>query len=106
MSVEIRAATESDVEHVLAVWAEARSAAARTPDDPDVVARLLERDPGALLVAEAGGVAETVPGHDAAWSFAGGRALREDVLAHLTGRHAPAQRGYPPAAAQRSEGRP
>ncbi len=62
--------------------------------------------PGALLVAEAGGVAETVPGHDAAWSFAGGRALREDVLAHLTGRHAPARGGYPPAAAQRSEGRP
>lgn len=39
--------------------------------------------PGALLVAEAGGVAETVPGPGAAWSFAGGRALREDVLAHL-----------------------
>jgi fructose-1,6-bisphosphatase/inositol monophosphatase family enzyme len=39
--------------------------------------------PGALLVAEAGGVAETVPGPGAAWSFAGGRALRDDVLAHL-----------------------
>jgi ribosomal protein S18 acetylase RimI-like enzyme len=55
MSAEIRAATSADVEQVLAVWAEARSAAARTPDDPQVVERLLERDPGALLVAEADG---------------------------------------------------
>ncbi|SFN84020.1 fructose-1,6-bisphosphatase [Geodermatophilus obscurus] len=39
--------------------------------------------PGALLVAEAGGVAETVAGSGAAWSFAGGRALRDDVLAAL-----------------------
>ncbi len=39
--------------------------------------------PGALLVAEAGGVAETVPGRGVAWSFAGGRALRDDVLTHL-----------------------
>lgn len=55
MSAEIRAATGSDVDQVLAVWAEARSAAARTPDDPALVARLLEHDPGALLVAEADG---------------------------------------------------
>ena len=39
--------------------------------------------PGALLVVEAGGVAETVPGRGVAWSFAGGRALRDDVLTHL-----------------------
>ena len=55
MSAAIRAATRDDVEQVLAVWAEARSAAARTPDDPAVVERLLERDPDALLVAEAEG---------------------------------------------------
>lgn len=56
MSAAIRPATAADVAAVLAVWAEARSAAARTPDDPAVVERLLERDPGALLVAESGGV--------------------------------------------------
>jgi ribosomal protein S18 acetylase RimI-like enzyme len=55
MSAEIRAATAADIDQVLAVWAEARSAAARTPDDPDLVAGLLERDPGALLVAESDG---------------------------------------------------
>ncbi len=31
-----RAATAADIDAVLAVWAEARSAAARTPDDPEV----------------------------------------------------------------------
>jgi ribosomal protein S18 acetylase RimI-like enzyme len=55
MSAEIRAATAADVDAVLSVWADARSAAARTPDDPAAVERLLERDPGALLVAEADG---------------------------------------------------
>jgi ribosomal protein S18 acetylase RimI-like enzyme len=52
---EIRAATADDIDAVLAVWAEARSPAAQTQDDPEVVRQLLERDPGALLVAEAGG---------------------------------------------------
>lgn len=55
MSAEVRTATAADVDAVLGVWAEARSTAARTPDDPKVVERLLERDPGALLVAEVGG---------------------------------------------------
>ena len=55
MSDEIRAGTAADIDAVLAVWAEARSAAARTPDDPRMVEQLLERDPGALLVAESGG---------------------------------------------------
>jgi fructose-1,6-bisphosphatase/inositol monophosphatase family enzyme len=41
--------------------------------------------PGALLVAEAGGFAETVPGPGGDWSVAGGRALRDDVLRHLSG---------------------
>jgi ribosomal protein S18 acetylase RimI-like enzyme len=53
MTAAIRAATAADIDSVLAVWAEARSVAARTPDDPQMVERLLERDPGALLVAEA-----------------------------------------------------
>ncbi len=55
MSAEIRTATAADIEAVLAVWAEARSAAARTPDEPEAIERLLERDPGALLVAELDG---------------------------------------------------
>ena len=55
MTAAIRAATRADVGAVLAVWAEARSAAARTPDDPRAVELLLERDPGALLVAELDG---------------------------------------------------
>ena len=55
MTAAIRAATAPDIDAVLAVWAEARSAAARTPDDPQFVERLLDRDPGALLVAESDG---------------------------------------------------
>ena len=55
MNAEIRAATAADIDAVLSVWADARSAAARTPDDPQAVESLLERDPGALLVAESGG---------------------------------------------------
>jgi ribosomal protein S18 acetylase RimI-like enzyme len=55
MSAAIRAATAADIDAVLGVWAEARSAAAQTRDDPEMIERLLERDPGALLVAEAGG---------------------------------------------------
>lgn len=55
MSDGIRAATAADIDAVLAVWADARSRAAQTPDDPQVVQQLLERDPGALLVAEENG---------------------------------------------------
>ena len=54
MTADIRAATPADIDSVLAVWAEARSAAAQTSDRPEMVQRLLERDPGALLVAELG----------------------------------------------------
>jgi ribosomal protein S18 acetylase RimI-like enzyme len=56
VSIEIRAATAADVDSVIAVWAEARSSVARTPDTPEVVGRLLDRDPGALLVAADTGV--------------------------------------------------
>ena len=55
MNAEVRTATAADIDAVIAVWAEARSSAARTPDDPEVVEQLLERDPGALLVAESDG---------------------------------------------------
>ncbi len=55
MNAEVRTATAADIDAVIAVWAEARSSAARTPDDPKVVEQLLERDPGALLVSEADG---------------------------------------------------
>jgi len=55
LTADIRAATAADIDSVLAVWAEARTAAPRTPDDPEAVQRLLERDPGALLVAELDG---------------------------------------------------
>ena len=56
MSVEIRTATAADVNAVIAVWDDARSSVPRTPDTPEMVTRLLERDPGALLVAEDTGV--------------------------------------------------
>jgi len=55
MSADVRPATAADVEAVLTVWAEARRGEARTPDSAQAVERLLERDPGALLVAEADG---------------------------------------------------
>ena len=78
MTVDIRAATAADVDAVLAVWAAARSAAARTPDDPDVVRLLLDRDPGALLVAEAGG--EIVGALIAGWDGWRGNVYRLVVL--------------------------
>ena len=55
MNATVRTATAADVHAVLAVWERSRSSTARTPDTPDVVSGLLERDPGALLVAESGG---------------------------------------------------
>lgn len=55
MSAAVRAATAADVEAVLAVWAEARNRPPRRPDNARVVEQLLERDAGALLVAEADG---------------------------------------------------
>jgi ribosomal protein S18 acetylase RimI-like enzyme len=78
MSAEIRAATAADVDAVLGVWAQARSAAARTPDDPGVVEHLLEHDPGALLVAEAEG--EVVGVLIAGWDGWRGNVYRLAVL--------------------------
>lgn len=74
----IRAAGLDDVAAVLAVWAEARSAAAQTPDEPDMVELLLERDPGALLVAELDG--EIVGALIAGWDGWRGNVYRLAVL--------------------------
>lgn len=52
--VTVRAATVADIDAVLAFWrvgAEGTSIS----DDPDGVAALITRDPGALLLAETGG---------------------------------------------------
>jgi ribosomal protein S18 acetylase RimI-like enzyme len=48
----IRNATLSDIPAVLALWASARSGHAETPDTHQSLARLLDTDPGALLVYE------------------------------------------------------
>jgi ribosomal protein S18 acetylase RimI-like enzyme len=61
----IRPATVGDASAVLALWELARSQAATTPDSEDAVVRLVERDPGALVVAEHGG--ELVGTLIAAW---------------------------------------
>jgi ribosomal protein S18 acetylase RimI-like enzyme len=55
VAVVVRAAVPADAPAVLALWGRARSANASTPDTPVAVERLLARDPGALIVAEAGG---------------------------------------------------
>jgi ribosomal protein S18 acetylase RimI-like enzyme len=51
MAVTIRPATTDDIEPVLALWSQARSENASTPDTPDAVRTLLHASPGALLVA-------------------------------------------------------
>ena len=78
MNASVRTATAADIDAVLGVWAEARSAAAQTRDDPEVVERLLERDPGALLVAEADG--EIVGVLIAGWDGWRGNVYRLAVL--------------------------
>ncbi|WP_059012702.1 GNAT family N-acetyltransferase [Streptomyces specialis] len=49
--IRVRPATAADVERVLAFWQEAAEGTS-VSDDPDGVTRLIERDPGALLLAE------------------------------------------------------
>jgi ribosomal protein S18 acetylase RimI-like enzyme len=56
VSVRVRTASKADVPAVIEVWEESRTSLPRTPDDPAVVERLLDHDPGALLVAEEAGV--------------------------------------------------
>lgn len=78
MNAEVRTATAADIDAVLAVWAEARSSAAQTSDDAKVVEQLLERDPGALLVAESDG--EIVGVLIAGWDGWRGNVYRLAVL--------------------------
>jgi len=78
VNAEVRAATNADVDAVLAVWADARSRAAQTPDEPAVLQQLLDRDPGALLVAESGG--EVVGVLIAGWDGWRGNVYRLAVL--------------------------
>jgi len=50
----IRAATEEDIETILALWLDGTSVVSHT-DDPEGVRNLLARDPDALLLAEEDG---------------------------------------------------
>jgi ribosomal protein S18 acetylase RimI-like enzyme len=61
-TIGVRAAGSADIPAVLGLWARARSSAASTPDTPETVRRLLERDPGALLVAETGATGAALVG--------------------------------------------
>jgi ribosomal protein S18 acetylase RimI-like enzyme len=53
MAIDIRTAGREDIAAVLSLWSDA--AAPTTTDDVDGIGALLERDPGALLVAESSG---------------------------------------------------
>jgi ribosomal protein S18 acetylase RimI-like enzyme len=52
VTTAIREATADDIDAVLALWSQARSENASTPDTPEALTTLLTRSPGALLVAE------------------------------------------------------
>jgi ribosomal protein S18 acetylase RimI-like enzyme len=51
-SPRIRPATTNDIRDVLALWSQARSANASTPDTPEALETLLTAAPEALLIAE------------------------------------------------------
>jgi len=51
-----RAATAKDVQPILDLWDAARSDHAETPDTKETIHRLLDTDPGSLLVADDGEV--------------------------------------------------
>jgi ribosomal protein S18 acetylase RimI-like enzyme len=51
----IRPATTADVPAVLELWSGIRRYIPTTPDTPEALAALIERDRGALLVADVGG---------------------------------------------------
>lgn len=65
MTIDVRAAGPEDIAAVLSFWRDA--AAPTTTDDPDGIGALLERDPGALLVAVAGSSGRIVGTVIAAW---------------------------------------
>ena len=62
--MELRRATPDDIERVLAFWREA--AEPTSTDSAEVLTSLVRRDPGALIVAEAGGhiVGSVIAGWD------------------------------------------
>jgi ribosomal protein S18 acetylase RimI-like enzyme len=51
----VEAARDDDLDAVLALWEEARSPYSTTPDNPEVLQRVRENDPGSLLVARVEG---------------------------------------------------
>jgi ribosomal protein S18 acetylase RimI-like enzyme len=51
----IRAARMDDIDAVLTLWSRIRRIMPTTPDTPEALATLIDRDPGALLVAELDG---------------------------------------------------
>ncbi|TMK73362.1 MAG: GNAT family N-acetyltransferase [Actinobacteria bacterium] len=53
--LNIGPAREQELGAVLDLWEIARSSYSSTPDNPEVLARLIDRDTGALLVARRGG---------------------------------------------------
>jgi ribosomal protein S18 acetylase RimI-like enzyme len=63
--IQIRPATTADIDAVLALWSVGRTEHAVTEDRPEGVARVIERDPQALLLAELDG--EPVGALIAAW---------------------------------------
>ncbi|MEU3921095.1 GNAT family N-acetyltransferase [Streptomyces sp. NPDC029004] len=65
IDVHIRPATAGEAENILAFWKEAAEGTSIT-DDLDGVTRLIERDPEALILAEAGGllVGSVIAGYD------------------------------------------
>ena len=79
--VVIRAAQLEDVRRVLALWDQARSPAAVTPDDVRSVSRLIAHSDDALLVAEHDG--QIVGALIAAWDGWRGNMYRLAVLPHL-----------------------
>jgi ribosomal protein S18 acetylase RimI-like enzyme len=78
LSAVVRPATTGDVDAVLDLWGVARTTAAVTEDTPEAVTRLIEHDPGALLVAELDG--RVVGALVAAWDGWRGNAYRLAVL--------------------------
>jgi ribosomal protein S18 acetylase RimI-like enzyme len=64
MGASLRSALTGDIPGVLALWRE--SAAPTSTDTTDALARLLQRDPGALIVADAAGeiVGSVIAGWD------------------------------------------
>jgi ribosomal protein S18 acetylase RimI-like enzyme len=76
--VEIRVASRKDVDAVLDLWGQARSAAASLPDDDESVLRLVEHTDDALIVAEDEG--RVVGALVAAWDGWRGNMYRLTVL--------------------------